>query len=331
VQGRNVQEPDEIDSVDTQVYRGRVIHPTDSVEHLAKRLAISAEQVAAAESKLSALGLIRNSPGGGWVAISPESAADELLGPAEQDILQKRISMAATRARLHSLTGDYLEARSMRSTRSNIEVIEGLDNIRAVIDDLARTSSQSIDVFITGTLSEAAIRAAEPLDLEALARGVALRTMVQHSARKKPGAAQYAATITAAGAQVRSITSLPSRLLIYDRDCAVLPLDPQSPGSGVALVRDTAVLGFVQRLFDHYWERALIFSEAEPDSGPAPIGIDREVLLLMASGKKNETIAHQLGMSVRSVSRIVSALLLRLDADSRFQAGVRAAQNGWLS
>lgn len=326
-----MQEPGEIDSVDTQVYRGRVIHPTDSVEHLAKRLGLTPEQVAAAETKLSALGLIRTSPGGGWVAISPESAADELLGPAEQDILQKRIAMAATRARLHSLTGDYLEARSMRSTRSNIEITEGLGSIRAVIDDLARTSSRSIDVFILGALTDAGLSSAERLDLEALARGVSLRIMLQHSARKKPRAAQYAATITAAGAQVRTITSLPSRLLIYDRDCAVLPLDPDAPSAGVALVRDTAVLSFVQRLFDHYWERALVFTEAEPDSGPAPTGVDREVLLLMASGKKNETIAHQLGMSVRSVSRIVSALLQRLDADSRFQAGVRAAQNGWLS
>lgn len=326
-----MQEPDEIDSVDTQVYRGRVIHPTDSVEHLAKRLGITPAQVTAAESKLSALGLIRTSPGGGWVAISPESAADELLGPAEQDILQKRIAMAATRARLHSLTGDYLEARSLRSTRSNIEVIEGVDNIRAVIEDLARTSSRTTDVFILGTMSDAGLGSAERLDLEALARGVSLRIMLQHSARKKPRAAQYAATVTAAGAQVRTITSLPSRLLIYDRDCAVLPLDPKAPAKGGALVRDAAVLSFVQRLFDHYWERALVFNEAEPESGPAPTGVDREVLLLMASGKKNETIAHQLGMSVRSVSRIVSALLQRLDADSRFQAGVRAAQNGWLS
>jgi hypothetical protein len=198
-----VQEPDEIDSVDTQVYRGRVIHPTDSVEHLAKRLGITPAQVTAAESKLSALGLIRTSPGGGWVAISPESAADELLGPAEQDILQKRIAMAATRARLHSLTGDYLEARSLRSTRSNIEVIEGVDNIRAVIEDLARTSSRTTDVFILGTMSDAGLGSAERLDLEALARGVSLRIMLQHSARKKPRAAQYAATVTAAGAQVQ--------------------------------------------------------------------------------------------------------------------------------
>lgn len=326
-----MQEPDDIDSVATQVYRGRVIHPTDSVEALAKRLCITPAQVCDAEGKLSALGLIRPSPGGGWVAISPESAADELLGPAEQDILQKRIAMAATRSRLHALTGDYLEARSLRSTKSNIEIIRGLDNIRAVIDDLARTSSESIDAFIPGMLSEPAIRAAEPLDLEVLARGAALRTLVQHSARKKAHAAQYAATITAAGAQVRSLSSLPSRLLIYDRTCAVLPLDPDQPGHGVALVRDPAVLNFMQRLFDHYWERAVIFTEAEPDSGPAPTGVEREVLLLMAAGKKNEAIAHQLGMSVRSVSRIVSALLQRLDADSRFQAGVRAAQNGWLS
>ncbi|WP_165985688.1 helix-turn-helix transcriptional regulator [Streptomyces sp. YIM 98790] len=308
-----------------------MIHPTDSSAQLAARLDVGLETVNEAERKLSALGLLRRSPGGGWVAISPESAADELLGPAEQDILQRRIALAATRARLHALTGDYLEARSMRSARSNIEIIEGIDHIRAVIDDLARTCSQSLDTMHPGLQSEQAIRAALPLDVEMLARGVAIRTLLQHTAHSHPATTYYAEKITAAGAGVRSTGLLPSRMLIYDRNCAVLPLDPENTRSGVALVRDPAVLGFLMRLFEHYWERALPFAEDQREADPAPTGVEREVLVLMAAGKKNEAIAHHLGMSVRSVSRIVSGLMERLDASSRFQAGVRTVQNGWLS
>ncbi|MDB1089482.1 helix-turn-helix transcriptional regulator [Streptomyces sp. ACA25] len=327
-----MRESGEIDEAATQVYRLRVLHPTDSVEHIAGRAGLAVEQVVSAEARLTALGLLRPSPGGGWVAISPESAADELLAPAEQDILQRRIAMAATRARLHALSGDYLEARSLRSSTSNIEVIKGIENVRAVIDDLARTCSQSLDTMHpAGGLSEAAIHAAAPLDLETLARGVRIRTLFQHSARKHWPTVQYTSKITAAGAEIRSSSVLPSRMLIYDRICAVLPIDPENTGAGVALVRDSAVLGFVLRLFEHYWERALDFSEEEQESGPAPTGVERDVLLLMAVGKKNEAIAHQLGLSPRSVSRIVANLMDRLGADSRFQAGVRAAVHGWLS
>ncbi|WP_344265617.1 helix-turn-helix transcriptional regulator [Streptomyces sodiiphilus] len=308
-----------------------MIHPTDRVAQIAVRAELTPQEAADAESRLEALGLLRRSPSGGWVAISPESAADDLLAPVEQEILQRRITMAATRARLHALSGDYLEARSMRSAKSSIEIIEGIDSIRAVIDDLARTCVSSLDAMVPGGgQDEDAIRAATPLDLETLARGVKIRTLFQHSARRHWPTTQYATRITAAGAEVRTTGLLPSRMLVYDKGSAVLPLDPEHTAAGVALIRDPAVLSFLRRLFEHYWERGLDFSEEE-DSGPAPTGVEREVLALMAVGKKNEAIAHQLGMSPRSVSRIVAGLMERLGADSRFQAGVRAAMNGWLS
>ncbi|WP_230423836.1 helix-turn-helix transcriptional regulator [Streptomyces radicis] len=277
------------------------------------------------------MGLLRSSPGGGRVAISPESAADALLAPLEQDILERRIAMATTRARLHSLSGDYLEARSLRSAKTSIEVVEGIDNIRAVIDDLARTCMTSLDALMPGRPTEEAVRAARPLDLRILKRGGKMRQLFQQTARNHPPTVQYVEALEREGAQMRITSVLPSRVLIYDRSCAVLPIDPAQTAVGVALIRDPAVLSFLQQLFEHYWDRASEFSEAERTSGPEPTGVERDVLLLMAAGKKDEAIAHQLGVSPRSVSRVVARLMDRLDADSRFQAGVRAALNGWLS
>jgi DNA-binding NarL/FixJ family response regulator len=328
-----VQESGEIDAAVARVYRLRVIHPTDSVEQIAARAELTPEATSAAESRLSALGLLRPSPTGGQVAVSPETAADTLLAPMEQDILQRRIAMAATRARLHALSGDYLEARSMRSAKSSIEIVEGMDNTRAVIDDLARTCTKSMDALVPGSgLSEEAIKAAaSSKELEILDRGVKMRSLFQHSARKNRAQVRHVAVLTRAGAQARSTSALPSRMQIYDHECAVLPLDPTYAGAGAALIRDPTVLSFLQRLFEHYWDRALEFAEEEQRAGPEPTEVERDVLLLMAAGKKDEAIAHQLGMSPRSVSRIVARLMERLDAESRFQAGARAALNGWLS
>jgi DNA-binding CsgD family transcriptional regulator len=301
------------------------------VEQIAVRSGLSPGDVADAESRLFALGLLRRSPGGGRVAISPESAADALLAPMEQDILQRRIAMAAARARLHALSGDYLEARSLRSAKSSIEVVEGIDNIRAVIDDLARTCVKSIDGINPGRPTEEALTAAAPLDLEALERGVRRRQMFQLAVRRNRTVITYAEKIIPAGAQLRFASVLPASILIYDRSCAMLPLDPQRAAAGAAVVRDPAVLNFLQQLFEHYWELGQDFAQEEPSAGPEPTGAERDVLLLMAAGKKDEAIAHQLGMSPRSVSRIVARLMERLGAESRFQAGARAAQSGWLS
>ncbi|MDT0343014.1 helix-turn-helix transcriptional regulator [Streptomyces litchfieldiae] len=325
---------DELDPVTVRVYQLRVTHPTDLAGQLAARAGLTAADVSRAEERLSRLGLLQPSPGGGWVAVSPESAAESLLAPLEQDIFEQRIAMAAAREQLLALSGDYLEARSLRSARSSIEVVKGIDNIRAVIDDLARTCTESLDALVPGGgQSDAAISAATPLDLELLARGIRIRSLFQHSARRHRATVQYVQTINSAGAQVRTAGVLPSRMQIYDRTCAVLPLDPRHTGAGAAVIRDPGVLTFLCKIFDHSWAEGVEFTEAEPANGRGgePSNLEREVLHLLAGGRTNEEIAQRLGISQRSVSRIVAQLMTRLKATNRFQAGVRAVRNGWLA
>ena len=322
----------ELDAVAVRVYQLRVTHPTDLASQLASRAGLTREQVAEAEEKLATLGLIQRSPSGGWVAISPESAAETLIAPMERDILQRRIAMAATRERLHTLSGDYLEARSMRSAKTSIEIVEGIDNIRAVIDDLVRTCVSSLEVLISGGgQSEDGIRAAIPLDMELRSRGVEIYALFLHSARRHRATAQYMDALSGAGAHVRCIGMLPSRMQIYDRQCALLPLDPKDPQAGVSIVRDPSVLSFLAQLFEHCWAQSIPYPEEERPTGDGPTATERQVLLLMASGKTNEEIAGRLGISQRSVSRTVAQLMERLQAANRFQAGVRATQLGWLS
>ncbi|MYU47954.1 hypothetical protein GTV15_12550, partial [Streptomyces sp. SID7803] len=43
-----------------------------------------------------------------------------------------------------------------------------------------------------------------------------------------------------------------------------------------------------------------------------------------------EAVSRHLSISLRTVRRHMSALMERLDAGSRFEAGLKAARNGWL-
>src|SRR5690606_39837840 len=57
---------------------------------------------------------------------------------------------------------------------------------------------------------------------------------------------------------------------------------------------------------------------------------ERELLTLLSAGNTDESAAAQLGVSVRTVRRMVADIMDRLGARSRFQAGVKAADRGWL-
>jgi DNA-binding CsgD family transcriptional regulator/sugar-specific transcriptional regulator TrmB len=313
------------------VYRLRVTHPTDRAAELAQRAGLPRDLVISAEQELTNLGLLRTSPGGGSVAVNPETATEELIAATDQEILQRQVALGAVRARMNALSSHYLEARSMRAARGDIEVVRGLDNVRALIEDLARTASSSVDTLASGGgQSEQALRAALPNDLRVLSRGVRVRIVFQDSARRHRPTARYVSRLAADGGEARCLSHLPTRMILYGQDCAVLPIDHARTSIGVVVIRDTAVLGFLRLLYNHYWARATSFLLKDTST---PRGLDREdheVLTLLAAGKTNPTISRELGISPRTVARIVASLMERLEADSRFQAGIRAAQLGWL-
>ncbi|MFF1560700.1 response regulator transcription factor [Streptomyces sp. NPDC058279] len=57
---------------------------------------------------------------------------------------------------------------------------------------------------------------------------------------------------------------------------------------------------------------------------------ERELLKLLASGLTDEVAGKRFGVSLRTVRRQMAALMERLHATSRFEAGLKAAQRGWL-
>lgn len=315
-----------------RVYRLRVTHPTDTVEELAARAQLAPEVAAEAEQELIELGLLGPSPAGGLVAVSPETATEELLASSEQQVLQQQMALGMVRARMHSLSSHYLEARSMRSARGDIEVVRGLGNVRAVIDDLSRTASGSVDTLATGgAQSEQALRSALPSDFRVLSRGCRLRIVFQDSARRHQATNHYVSELTAAGGEARCLPHLPTRLIVYGTDCAVLPIDHERTSIGVVVIRESSVLGFLRLLYDYYWELATDFLDTGKGTPRVLSGEEREILHLLARGKTNPAISKELGISQRTVARIVASLMERLGAESRFQAGIKAVERGWLN
>lgn len=54
------------------------------------------------------------------------------------------------------------------------------------------------------------------------------------------------------------------------------------------------------------------------------------MLRLLNSGLKDEAIGRHLGVSTRTATRKIAAVVERLGVTTRFQAGVEAAARSWL-
>ncbi len=61
-----------------------------------------------------------------------------------------------------------------------------------------------------------------------------------------------------------------------------------------------------------------------------PTSEEIALLTMLRAGLKDQAIARQLGLSTRTATRRIAALMARLDATTRFQAGVEACARGWI-
>lgn len=130
------------------------------------------------------------------------------------------------------------------------------------------------------------------------------------------------------GEQIRILPDLPTRMFIIGTTHAVLPEPLGFADEPRSLIRQRGLVEALTLLFELMWERASPVPEL--DRGAARPDLRRLLLMQLAEGAKDEQIARTLGISLRTVRRRISDLLIELGVDSRFQAGVEAVRRGWI-
>ncbi|GAA4105459.1 DNA-binding response regulator [Actinomadura miaoliensis] len=137
--------------------------------------------------------------------------------------------------------------------------------------------------------------------------------------------------LSRSGATVRISTApLPQETIVIDRKVAVLAGAPVAGVREYTVVRSPGVVRSVRSLYEAAWEAAADLAEFRRARPPALGEQSRQILRLLGGGLKDEAAARQLGLSLRTYRRRVAEILTLLDADSRFQAGLRAHELGLL-
>ncbi|MEY9861715.1 DNA-binding CsgD family transcriptional regulator/sugar-specific transcriptional regulator TrmB [Catenulispora sp. GAS73] len=323
-----------LEAVSELIYREMLQHPEWGVTELVAGTGLSETEVRDALDRLAALTLLRASreTPGTLRPVNPEVGLAVLVSRQEAELARRRQEIVAGQAAVAALLADVTAAPDP-AAYPDAERLVGLDAIQSRLEALAGgAKTELLSVAPGAGQRRETLEASRDLDSALLRRGVRMRTLAQDSMRTSPHTVAYSRWMIEGGAQIRTSPVLPPRMVIVDRACAMVPLDPADTSKGAVQVAEPGVVTALVALFEHAWERAVPLDApaADPQPQDGPTDADRELLKLMAAGVTDEAAANRLGVSLRTVRRRIADLMERLGATSRFDAGLKAGRRGWL-
>lgn len=303
------------------------------VPQLAARLGCEETEVREALDRLAEIALLRRSVErpGTWRAVIPEVGLHVLLQRHQQELDHRQREIDAHHTTVARMIAELSDRSALRSG-ADVEQLIGADAVQAHLDLVANRADSTVHTLMPGgTQSQSAIDAARPNDALALRRGVELRTLCLDSIRRHHTTLAYAHWLTESGAAVRTMATLPLRMILVDGTHAIVPLDPADSRAGAVIVRAAGALTALNALFELLWNSGVDLCAAPSAEEPPELTHQESALLaLLSEGLTDGAAGRQLGVSLSTVRRSMAALMERLGARSRFEAGVLAARRGWL-
>ncbi len=305
-----------LESAATRIYSNAVAHgslPDDDPR-------LIDDNLAPAVRLLLDIGLLRHDEASKrYYPMDPAAVQAQIVVPLGQqgaDLLAESARWADTFSDL----GQVFRT-SPQATVSPITEIHGLENINnfiaAAVND---TRQEMLTAQPHGRRPASTLAVAEDRDVKLLARGAKMRTLYQHSARHSPATREYVADITSHGAEVRTLDEFFRRLIVCDRQVAIVPA---SDNHHVAIaIYEKSLIAYLVDIFERSWERAQPFtgSTGQTDRHIAD-DVRAMTIRLLVEGHSDPASAKRLGVSTRTYAGYIAALKDEYGVQTRFQLG----------
>lgn len=301
---------------DERIYRSLLRQPGISVAELGRAVGRRPDSIRLALDRLESVGLVtRLGSTGGLAPTRPDVAVDVLVSRRQQELARVQVEA-------RTLLEELPDERS-GEPGEHLEIVRGREAVAHRFLQLEQTTRHELLVLDRPPYAQ---DAAEPNlgELELLSRGVRCRGIYAPEAIEQAAGLEVLRQAVDAGEQARVHADLPLKLAISDRSAALLPLSGEQSTDSALVIHASTLLDALIALFEMLWKTAVPLPEE-----PVP-GHDLELLALLAAGMKDESIARQLGISPRTLSRRTSQLMEDLGARTRFQCGIQATRLGLL-
>lgn len=327
-----------IEEFEEFVYRRLLDQGEQEVAELAAALGVAAARIRHALTRLGELGLVHQITVGRYRPVEPRTAVPALVNRRR---LEMETAFGRVREEMEDLAHAYQLGRLRHDPGRLVEVLSGRAAVNQRVDELTRSVSAHLWVLDRPPYLEWANGQPDTNESETattramIERGVDIRSVYCPDSMERPGRFATVLKLVALGEQARMLPSLPFKLRIMDRKVALVPLVGGSYDS-LVIVHPSGLLDALVELFEAYWERATPITagrragDAEAHGQDEPSEDDLLLLRMLQAGLKDQAIARQLGVSARTATRRITALMKKLGAKTRFQTGAEAASRGWI-
>lgn len=311
---------------DEALYRKLLRHPAMTADELAEAAGLAVATARRAIRRLEDVGLVARLAGSPvrLMPTRPDVAVDGLVALRQQELAR---AQAAARTLLDEIPTDRRHA-----PEELVKVVLGRQAVAQRFLQMVQTASDELLVLDQPPYAQ---QVDEPntAEYDLLARGVRCRGIYAPEALEVDGRLTELRELVARGEEARIYPMVPMKLAIADRDVAILPLSFEETADQALVVHGSTLVDALVALFAVLWD----LSVPLPPTGHAtvPVGgdtpfdeADADFLVLLAAGLTDKAIARQLEVSPRTLSRRLTALMRRLGARTRFQAGVQATLRG---
>ncbi|MFG2843026.1 LuxR C-terminal-related transcriptional regulator [Kitasatospora sp. NPDC048296] len=266
-------------------------------------------------------------------AVDPEVALLRILARETQEARERQERTELTFAAVEELTRRYLRGGGAVPSEVEVEVLTGRSRIQQTLEGISDTVHTEIASMHPGALPTGDfLTAGLDRDRRLIEGGARVRAIYQQRFLSVPALAEYFHRQIELGVEVRLAAVVPLNMILSDRRLALLPIDPEDVDAGAILARGSALVRSYTALYDYCWHTSAVLGRTEDYQHGADRLTDQQqaAIRMLAAGMKDEKIARSLGISLRTLSRLLSEVMQELGASSRFEAGVRATKLGWL-
>lgn len=303
------------------LYEVAAAYGSGDSDDIARKAGLEGERAAAGWRTLQEMGLIRIADGR-VETVDPETALAVVMGRYTANVQEQLQSALAVNDATQKLLTVFRPAAARRQEQVAVDQFTGPAGRDRALRDVAATLRDTLDTAYQGMACDA------PEGLARLARrGIRVRALYPRTMLSAPGQARRLQELSDMGVTVRVVDHVAHDMMVFDRHTVCLPGSLGDISESMIRIRGAVLVQSFASIYESYWQRATPLSQAGARPHHAEMSPqERAVVRLMTNGYSDDRIARKLGIETTAVQDVMTSLMERLGAGSRFEVGYKLAR-----